>query len=257
MDIVVVGYGRMGHEIAAIATERGHTIVATVDPVAPDATDRTIDAAANRISSTSSGSQITAIDFSLPTAVPATIDAVCRHTWSLVLGTTGWNDKRIEVMTSVSRAQVNMVYGYNFSVGANLFIRVAAFAQRLAVRAGGYDTGRVELHHKGKRDSPSGTALMIAQHLLTEQQEKETLQVNTLLNRAIRDEEMHIISGRVGHIPGTHTVLFDSPADTVELTHRARNRGGFAMGAVLAAEWLQEHPGIHGVETFFSDLYQQ
>lgn len=256
MNIAIVGYGRMGHEIAAIAADRGHTIVATIDPAASDATDQTIGAAAQRLAATSSGQAVTAIDFSLPAAVPTTVEAVCAHQWSLVLGTTGWDSQRDELLSQVSTAGVSMVHGHNFSVGAHLFVRVAAFAQRLAERAGGYDVGMVEFHHKGKKDSPSGTALMIAQHMLAEQHKKETLQVNTLLERAIRDEEMHVVSGRVGHIPGTHTVLFDSLADTIELTHRARSRGGFAMGAVLAAEWLQEHPGVHGVEAFFSDLYE-
>ena len=252
MQLIIVGYGRMGREIERIALERGHHVLATVDPAAADASDTSLAAAAQRVSGTEPA---TAIDFSLPEAVRQNVLTCAEKGWPLVLGTTGWDDQQDEILAPALNAGSSVIHGSNFSVGANLFVRLAAYAQRLAERAGGYDSGMVELHHRGKKDSPSGTALMIARHMLAEQSTKTRVHPETL-HRGIEDEELHVVSGRIGHTPGTHTVYLDSQADTVELTHRARSRAGFARGAVLAAEWLQQNPGVHPVEDFFQDLYR-
>lgn len=254
MELIIAGYGRMGREIHTVAGERGHRVLATVDPVAPDATYPSVQEAVDHIQRNGAGAEATVIDFSLPSAVAATVHQCCRAGWPLVIGTTGWDTQRDALLEEAAQAHLPVIWGANFSVGANLFVHLAAYAQQLAERAGGYDSAIIELHHRGKKDSPSGTALMTARHMLAHQQQKDRIQQETL-HRAIEENELHVVAARVGSVPGTHTVYLDSIADTVELTHRARTRTGFALGAVRAAEWLQDHRGIHTVEEFFRELY--
>ena len=252
MQLVIVGYGRMGHEIEAAALHRRHEIVARIDPGAGDADFPSLAAAAE---AKALSSRAVAIEFALPDGLETNLEHYGRAGLPVVIGTTGWNDRQQSVLEIAGRAGVPVVWGANFSVGANLFTRVVAFASRLAERAGGYDSAMVELHHRGKQDSPSGTALAIAREMLAGSDSKREIQVETL-HRRVRDEELHVASARVGSVPGTHTVYLDSPADTVELTHRARNRQGFAVGAVQAAEWLSTvAPGVYTVAQFFDDLF--
>ncbi len=157
-------------------------------------------------------------------------------------------------MSGAERAGIGVVWGSNFSVGANLFSRITSFAAELAARAGGYDPAIVELHHRGKQDSPSGTALMLAQGVVDAGGEKREIQ-GEALHRQIRPEELHVASLRVGSVPGTHTLYLDSTADTIELTHRARSRHGFAVGAVQAAEWISEVGGVRTAAEFFDHLF--
>jgi 4-hydroxy-tetrahydrodipicolinate reductase len=252
MELVIVGYGRMGHEIEAAAIGRGHKVVARIDPSADDADFSSLAAAAE---AKALSSPAVAIEFALPDGIESNLDHYGRAGVPVVIGTTGWNDRQAEVLEIAEGTGVPVVWGANFSVGANLFTRVVAFASRMAERAGGYDSAMVELHHRGKQDSPSGTALAIAREMLAGGDSKREIQVETL-HRRIREEELHVASARVGAVPGTHTVYLDSPADTVELTHRARNRQGFAVGAVQAAEWLSTvSPGVYTVAQFFDDLF--
>lgn len=253
MKIVVVGYGRMGHEIEQAARERNHEVVATVDPAAPDAFATSIDELERK--GVSPDEPTVAIDFSLPDGLAENVAAYARLGWAAVIGTTGWAADREPVLAPARSAGIPLVYGANFSVGANLFFRIARYAGRLAAHAGLYDGAVVELHHRLKQDSPSGTALTIAESLLRELPRKDHLQTETL-HRRIESDELHVVSGRVGSIPGTHTVYLDSNADTIELTHRARNRSGFAAGAVQAAEWIVNQKGIFEVDQFFDDLFQ-
>lgn len=254
MRVVIVGYGRMGHEIERVAVARGHAIVATVDPVAEDATARTVAEAATRVDPPGTTDPVVAIDFSLPEGLKENIAGYRDTGWAVVLGTTGWDEKREEILAPAREGDLALVYGSNFSVGANMFIRIARHAARLAERTGEYDGAVFELHHRGKQDSPSGTALMIAEAMRAEMKDKQQIQTETL-HRRIGPEELHVASGRLGSIPGTHTVYFDSVADTVELTHRARSRQGFAVGAVQAAEWIASRRGVFPVEAFFDDLF--
>jgi 4-hydroxy-tetrahydrodipicolinate reductase len=136
-----------------------------------------------------------------------------------------------------------------------MMVRVAGVAAQLSAAAEGYDIGVTELHHRGKKDSPSGTAIMLAEQIRSAVSDKTEIQTETL-HRQISPEELHVASGRIGSIPGTHTVYLDSEADTIELTHRARSRGGFALGAVKAAEWISAREGIHPVQDFFDDLFR-
>ncbi len=255
MRVVIVGYGQMGHEIEIVLRNRGHEIVGIVDPVKPGASALTVDEAAKAIAGSPGTGPVVAIEFALPEGVAGNVAAYGRAGWSAVIGTTGWEDQKTEVLTNAADTGMNLVYGSNFSVGANLFVRLARYAARLSARTGEYDAALVELHHRRKKDSPSGTALMVAEALKEEFPDKTEIQPETL-HRRVKPEELHVIAGRVGSVPGTHTVILDSVADTVELTHRARSRQGFAVGAVQAAEWITEQTGIHPVEAFFDDMFQ-
>ncbi|WP_103679310.1 4-hydroxy-tetrahydrodipicolinate reductase [Alkalispirochaeta sphaeroplastigenens] len=255
MRIVIVGYGRMGREIEAIARDRGHQIVATVDPLAPGATALSLEEVPPLEPASTATDPVTVIEFALPPQIGENVAFYARRGWHAVIGTTGWDQDREAVLRPAREAGTGLVYGSNFSVGANLFFRISRYAARLADRTGAYDSAVMELHHRQKQDSPSGTALTIAEGLLQESSSKSRLQPETL-HRRIEEEELHVISGRVGFIPGTHTVYLDSLADTVELTHRARTRQGFALGAVQAAEWICSRREVVPVDVFFDDLFQ-
>ncbi|SIQ92532.1 dihydrodipicolinate reductase [Alkalispirochaeta americana] len=255
MRIVIVGYGRMGREIEAISRERGHQILATVDPLAPGATAASLEQLPPLEPASTLENPVTVIEFALPPQIRENVAYYARHGWHGVIGTTGWDQEREEVLRPAREAGTGLVYGSNFSVGANLFFRLSRYAARLANKTGAYDSAVMELHHRQKQDSPSGTALTIAEGLLQETSCKNTIQPETL-HRRIEQEELHVISGRVGFIPGTHTVYLDSVADTVELTHRARTRQGFALGAVQAAEWISSRQDVVPVDEFFNDLFQ-
>ncbi len=252
MKLAITGYGRMGHEIEAIARSRDHEIVCTIDPGAENADYPHVSDAVNAGVLTP---DVCAIDFSFPDAVAANIAEYARAGCTAVVGTTGWDKERDDVLKPAISAGISLVWGSNFSVGANMTVRIASIAAKLAAAAEVYDVGLVELHHTGKKDSPSGTAIMIAEEILAGMKSKSAIQEETL-HRRISAEELHTASARIGSIPGTHTVYFDSPADTIELTHRARDRSGFALGAVRAAEWITTRSGVHPVRDFFDDLFR-
>jgi 4-hydroxy-tetrahydrodipicolinate reductase len=224
--------------------ERGHQVVARVDPVGGDA---------DTISPELAKAADVAIEFALPAAVMGNIELYCKYGVSAVIGTTGWYDNVAAVRAQVEKAGIGFVYGSNYAVGAHLFFKIVAYATKLSNLVPGFDILAYELHHNKKKDSPSGTALTIAKQILDNSERKDTL-VTEKLDRAIQKNELHFASVRGGAIPGTHTVLFDSEADTIELTHRVRSRGGLALGAVLAAEWLGSKKGFFTVEQFIDEI---
>jgi 4-hydroxy-tetrahydrodipicolinate reductase len=251
MKIAVVGYGRMGREIEQAARERGHTVGARVDPVAEHAEYAAVSAA---VEAGAIDSDTVVIEFALPEGLAENMKHYAQAGCAVVIGTTGWDDTREEILSVARSGGIGVVWGANFSVGANMFARISEHAAQLASRAEGYDPALVEIHHRGKQDSPSGTALMLAEKVLNAGSEKRSIQTETL-HRQIEREELHVASARLGSVPGTHTLYLDSQADTVELTHRARNRHGFAVGAVQAAEWIAATGGVHTVDEFFDHLF--
>ena len=247
MNIVIVGYGRMGRLIEKTAAARGHHIPVTVDPHQPDA-------GCTMLSQAAVNTHMVVIDFAAADGIQERMKYYADQQCSVVLGTTGWNTIQNDVLAIAKRAGIALVYGSNFSIGANMFIRIADAAARLSEKTSEYDSAIVELHHNKKTDSPSGTALTIADTMIRHLSQKTELQQETL-HRAPGKEEMHIASARVGNIPGTHTIYLDSQYDTIELTHRARNRNGFALGAVQAAEWIEQKTGIYTAGEFFDNLF--
>ncbi len=238
MKLALVGYGKMGHMLAQAAARRGYEVVCTVDPFAPDASCVTKDPAVMVQAVQVSGAE-GVIEFSHPSAVLANLLALIPTGIPIVVGTTGWLDKLDGVREQVSRHQSALLYSANFSVGVNLFFRMVSEAARVMAAFEEYDVAVFEAHHNQKADSPSGTGLELARRIMDNLPRKKKL-VTDAFSRKPEVDELHLASMRLGTVPGTHTVYFDSAADTIELTHTARSREGFALGAVRALEWLVE-----------------
>ena len=246
MKIALIGYGKMGREVEQVAQRSGHAIAARIDPASKPLTTF-------EISSESIGSADVCVEFTQPGEAASNIEKVIRLHKPLVVGTTGWYEKLPAIQEMVLNEKAGLVYAPNFSLGVNLFYRVAAVAARLFHRFEEYDVCGAEVHHRLKVDSPSGTARKLSDIVLEHFPRKKRVVVESL-NRAIGPEEFHLVSLRAGHFPGTHSLAFDSAADTIELTHTARSRAGFAAGALLAAEWIIGRQGVYTFEQVLEDL---
>ncbi len=239
MKIGLVGYGKMGKMIETLALEKGHIFTAVVDPLANgdisfSGTPIYKDIASARTLADSD----MVIEFTHPSTVMDNIRALVEKKLPVVVGTTGWHDRIDEVSSWVSKAGTSLLWSSNFSLGVNLFYEIAAFAAKLMDPYHEYDVGGWESHHNKKADSPSGTAKTLVELVLEEMTRKTRAVYETLEHRPPAPDELHYPSLRVGSVPGTHSLFFDSPADTIEITHTARNREGLASGAIKAAEWL-------------------
>ncbi len=249
MKIALIGYGKMGKEVERVAKQRGHSICATVDTASPDATHKEIDSSCLKDADV-------VIDFTLPSSVIENIKKVTAARKNMVVGTTGWYDSITEAKQLVGSAGTGFIYSSNFSVGVNIFYRIVEAAAKLVNKVPDYDAFGYELHHNQKVDSPSGTARSIADILVKNISRKKQMQYEKL-DRKINPDELHFASIRSGWIPGTHVVGFDSEADTIELKHTARSRAGFALGAVMAAEWVKGRKGFFTMNDFISDFFRQ
>jgi 4-hydroxy-tetrahydrodipicolinate reductase len=256
MKVAIIGYGSMGREVEKVLRDRGHEVTARVDPVQQGADAKELTEKIARASDI-------AIEFSHAEAVLDNARGCVKAGLSAVVGTTGWFAKLDELKEILDGGKIGWLYGSNFSIGAHLFFALAAAAAELANPCPEYDLMGWEVHHKRKKDSPSGTALTLAR-IVTGRSVRKTKIVTERLDRAIEPDEFHIASVRGGDEPGTHTLLLDSSFDTIELTHRARSRGGFALGAVRAAEWLAgayppgaaPRKGLFEVNDFIHDILQ-
>ena len=247
MRIALIGYGKMGREIEAVATQRGHSVV-RIDPNTPEADYRAVSKDALK------GADV-AIDFTLPSAVVDNIKAVASCGVDMVVGTTGWYERMDEVAGIAKKGGIGLIWSGNFSIGMNVFFELVRHGARLMDRLDAYDVLVHETHHAKKADSPSGTAEMLGKILLDSMSRKTAL-ARDRLDRPIAENEIHLTSTRGGHIPGIHEVMFDSPADTIELKHTARSRAGFAFGAVLAAEFIRGRKGMHTADHLMASLLE-
>ncbi len=235
MNIALIGYGRMGKEVEAVAQERGVKV-------------QKIFTEKNNIGSLALTPEAlrevdVCIDFSTPTVVLDNIKAVASCGKNIVVGTTGWYDRLDDVKKLVKENKIGFLYASNFSLGINLFYQIVADAARLFEKYPEYDVAINEVHHNKKADSPSGTALSLGSLILQHHRRKKELLTETS-HTAIGPNQLHISSTRVGHVTGKHTVVFDSECDSIELVHTAKNRRGFALGALVAAEWLKGRKGF-------------
>jgi 4-hydroxy-tetrahydrodipicolinate reductase len=229
MKIGLIGYGAMGRMVGDLAAARGHEITLRIDIA--DAGQSVEDLAEKvRVCDV-------AIDFSIAAAVPKNVEASARAQTPLVIGTTGWLGQLDAVRRTVEEHDGALVYGANFSVGVQIFYRIAARAAELFRSLADYDGFIEEAHHKRKRDAPSGTALKLEQ-IVTES-----------LGR-----DVAVSSTRAGYIPGTHRLGFDSAADQIRITHLARSREGFAAGALMAAEWIPGRKGVYEFSEVFDEI---
>lgn len=247
IKLAIVGHGAMGQLIERIALERGHTVVSIVDPKSPKATNQALNSEAL------AGAEL-AIDFSLPANILSNIEQYCRCKTSAVIGVTGWYDKLPSVRKQVEAAGIGFLWGSNFSIGVNLYFKVIEDAAKRFAAIEEYDVWGSELHHAGKADSPSGTARTLTEILIQNIPRKQSA-VFEMLNRRRAPEELHFSSVRGGPVNFEHTVCFDSSADSIKITHAARDRSGYALGAVRAGEWLQQQrPGYFELSDFVRHL---
>lgn len=239
MKIALVGYGNMGQEIARIVKESGVHEISSIS----FEDGKTFDEKGIKNADV-------VIDFTSPEIVLENVNKTAELGKNMVIGTTGWYDNLEEVASLAKTHQVGIIYGQNFSVGANIYFKIIEFASRLFNKFGGYDVYGLEVHHTGKKDSPSGTARKISQIIMANFKSKKVLQADKL-DRQIKKDELHFASIRGGRNNGFHEVVFDSPADEVKLTHQAHNRSGFAQGAILAAEFIVGKKGIYSFDEMF------
>jgi 4-hydroxy-tetrahydrodipicolinate reductase len=232
MKVALIGFGAMGKLVATLAEADGHEIGAKV-------TSHGSTVRAEDLASALRGHDV-AIDFSVGQAVPRNVEACCRAGVPLVEGTTGWTAHESDVKASVAKHEGTLVYGANFSLGVNLFYRIAQNAASLFAAVSGYDPFIEEAHHARKKDAPSGTALRLRDLM------------NTQLMR-----DIPITSTRAGFIPGTHRIVFDSAADQIQLMHTARSREGFASGALLAARWVQGRKGVFEFSQVIDEIVER
>ena len=228
MNLALLGYGKMGKTIATLAPQRGFEVRLVMDV--------DVNAQGQGITPEKFQGIDVCIEFTTPDAVFENIRRVAGLGVNLVVGTTGWHNRLEEVRKIIESAGVGMVYSSNFSIGVNLFYRLARAAAGILSKFPMYDPYLIEAHHKFKKDAPSGTALEIKRQIQPE----------------FKSREIPVTSVRAGHFPGAHELGFDSEADTIIIRHTARGRQGFAEGALHAARWVVGKKGFFS----FTDVLQ-
>jgi 4-hydroxy-tetrahydrodipicolinate reductase len=229
MNIALIGYGKMGKAIEEIALAKGHTIVLKIDE------NNTGDFTKEKISKAD-----VAIEFTHPASAFNNISRCIEFGIPVVSGTTGWTDKLDAIWKKCSEAKGSFLYASNFSVGVNIFFEINKKLAALMSHHAQYAVQLQEIHHTQKKDSPSGTAITLAEEIL----ERVSRKKKWVNHRSDNLDELEIVSERVDPAPGTHKVKYSSEIDDIEIIHTAHSRKGFASGAVLAAEFLAGKNGI-------------
>lgn len=234
MKIALSGYGKMGKEVEKVALQRGHTIVCIADK--PEDWGKML----------SMLSQCdVVIDFSLPSSAPVVISTCFNHNIPVVSGTTGW-EKELKNAEIKSREENKcFFYAPNFSIGVNIFFEINRKLASMMAEHKDYTPHIHEIHHIHKLDAPSGTAIALAAGV---SQNHAGYDKGWTMNEKKDSGELSITSERTGEVPGTHTVTWSSETDTIEITHTAHSRQGFAQGAVIAAEWIIGRKGFFGMK---------
>ncbi len=246
MKIALLGYGKMGKIIEKIAHDRKHEIVLKIDQ------DNQQDLTAENLQLAD-----VAIEFSTPGTVLNNIEQCLNAGTPVIVGTTGWYSSLPALKQRYEQSNTAMLYATNFSVGVNIFFHVNKILAKLMSNYPYYEVQVEEIHHTQKLDSPSGTAITIAEGIIdnigTKKEWVNSLNADGAESDAatITADQLLIESHRVENVPGTHTVIYDSEVDSIEFKHTAHNRNGFALGAVLAAEWIQGKQGFYSVDAMF------
>jgi 4-hydroxy-tetrahydrodipicolinate reductase len=223
MKIALLGYGKMGKVIERIALERGHEIVLKKDQ------DTSFDGLKNAD---------VAIDFSVPDSAIANISECLNNGIPVISGTTGWLTNYPKMVQLCEEKKGSFIYGSNFSLGVNVFFELNEYLAKMMANLKQYNVSMEEIHHTQKLDAPSGTAITLADGII-----KNTNYANWTLETPISNE-IHIDAKRIENVPGTHSIFYDSEVDQIEIKHTAHSREGFALGAVIAAEWLVGKKGV-------------
>ena len=223
MKIALFGYGKMGKTIERLAQERGHEIIARVDhDLDQDITNADV-----------------AIDFSIPNAAFNNISRCLQAGLPIVSGTTGWLEKYNEAVALCKENNGAFIYASNYSLGVNLFFELNQKLAKMMARFDDYQVSMEEIHHTQKLDAPSGTAITLAEGILANSaKESWTLDVTNA------NDALPIVAKRIDDVPGTHSIAYNSMVDELQIKHTAKNRDGFALGAIIAAEWLRDKKGI-------------
>ncbi|MCW3089280.1 MAG: Dihydrodipicolinate reductase [Ferruginibacter sp.] len=233
LNIALIGYGKMGKAIEEIAIKRGHSVLLKIDiNTIEDFTKENLQKCDVAIEFTSPHSAVENITTCLNAGIP------------VVSGSTGWLARWDEVKQVCEANNGSMVYASNYSIGVNVFFEVNKYLARLMNRQTDYDVSMVEIHHTEKKDAPSGTAITLAEQIIKNLGRKKQW-VNEV---NLSPENLSIISERIDPAPGTHKIKYSSGVDDIEIIHTAHNRQGFATGAVLAAEFIQNKKGIFGMK---------
>lgn len=225
MKIALLGYGRMGQEIEKIAIGRGHEIVVKAD--------------INGFSDEQIQNADVAIDFSVPESAVSNIKQSIKNNVPVVVGTTGWLEQYNEVSEYCKEQNGGFIYASNFSLGVNIFFELNNKLAEMLASHEQYAVEMEEIHHTKKLDAPSGTAITLAEGII-----ENSKFTGWKLDNA-EENEIAITAKRIGNVPGTHTVKYTSEIDDIEIKHTAHNRKGFALGAVVAAEWLADKQGVY------------
>ncbi len=224
MKIALLGYGKMGKVIERIALERGHEIVL-------------------RKSSSTSYAGLEnadiAIDFSLPTSAVANISECLNNGIPVVSGTTGWLEEYSNMVALCEQKNGSFIYGSNFSLGVNLFFELNNYLAKMMSKFKNYSASMEEIHHTQKLDAPSGTAISLAKGII-----ENSDYTNWTMDANPKENEISIEALRIENVPGTHSVFYNSEVDTIEIKHTAHSRDGFALGSIIAAEWLVGKKGV-------------
>ena len=233
MKIAILGYGKMGEQVEIVALERKHKVVAYIDNEEDWVKFRKDFESAD-----------VAVDFSMPSVVMENIRRCFEAHKPLVVGTTGWYDRLPDVERQCRAEGQSFFYASNFSVGVNLFFRLNRYLAKLMVPHAEYDVSMEEIHHTSKKDAPSGTAIVLAEDIIDALPHKDSWINQENDNRA----ELSIKSQRLGSQVGTHSVIYTSAMDEIRITHKSFNRKAFAIGAVVAAEFLLGKKGFFTME---------
>lgn len=243
MKVMMVGCGKMGSAVEEVARARSHEVVARIDPHSRGA-DRVLESRHCRDAEV-------AFEFTKPDAAARNVEFLLRSGVRVVCGTTGWNPSPREIEEWARAGGVGAVVAPNFSVGVLLFARAVSRAAGLFAATGMFDPYVLDFHHRAKLDAPSGTAARLS-NLLADAWNGTIVEGHT--ESPIPSGAVHVASVRAGHETGTHVVGFESQFDSISLIHRARGRDGFALGAVLAAEWVPDGPGHYGMDAVLDGL---
>lgn len=233
MRILLIGYGKMGKTIETLALQRNHTVVGKVDP-------------ATGLSFDFNTPVDVAIEFTIPESAITNIRLCLDKNIPVLSGTTGWQSHKNEMDDYCRLKQGTFFYASNFSLGVNLFFKINEQLARMMQGQHAYNVSIEEIHHTQKKDAPSGTAITLAAGILKHLKEKKQW-VNHESKKA---EELVIRSFREDPAPGTHTVKYQSAVDDIEIKHTAHSRQGFALGAIMVAEWLPGQKGVLGMDDF-------
>lgn len=228
MKIALLGYGRMGQVIERIAKERGHEIV--------------LKKSRNESFEGLENADV-AIDFSIPEAAVANISECFEKRIPVVSGTTGWLENYSNVVKLCEQSNGAFIYSSNFSLGVNIFFEMNAYLAKIMSQFSQYSIGIEEIHHTQKLDAPSGTAITLADAIINHSDYS-----SWGLNEGKNSDELVIKAERIAQVPGTHIVTYKSDIDTIEIKHEAHNREGFALGAVVAAEWIFGKNGVYSMK---------